>query len=332
MSEPVFSYGSIARSLFKNSLIRILFALTVLIELYDITALPAYLSTQKAHEAKAVADNASLRRKAEADLAEQKAINETQVAVNAKRKQLAEARKATALADKTRYEASLSGATSDYADTQAKYEAAAQEAQALLTKQAEEIQSTYNLYIERQKKAQADMAQLEAQEAALTNQLMNCHGIDIAQGRCGTSSNRSDQPDATERGQGDASIDHDSGPFHRGPLRVKSQLADGKLNMRDGPGQQHNVIAEIPLGTGNVRQLAACVRSDNAQSNYGWCKVQWNGTTGFISANGVDYAFEQPDSEFYGRCDRDYQGMDVAFCKAQVTGALQAGDRSLPVE
>ena len=71
MSEPVFSYGSIARSLFKNSLIRILFALTVLIELYDITALPAYLSTQKAREAKAVANNASLRRKAEADLAEQ---------------------------------------------------------------------------------------------------------------------------------------------------------------------------------------------------------------------------------------------------------------------
>ena len=331
MSEPVFSYGSIARSLFKNSLIRILFALTVLIELYDITALPAYLSTQKAREAKAVADNASLRRKAEADLAEQKAINETQVAVNAKRKQLAEARKATALADKTRYEASLSGATSDYADTQAKYEAAAQEAQALLTKEAEEIQSTYNLYVERQKKAQADMAQLEAQEAALTNQLMNCHGIDIAQGR--VARHRTGPINRTLRNASRATRASitTAGRFTGGRC-VKSQLADGKLNMRDGPGQQHNVIAEIPVGAGNIRQLAACVRSDNGRSNFGWCKVQWNGATGFVSANGVDYALEQPDSEFYGRCDRDYQGMDIAFCKAQVTGALQAGDRSLPVE
>lgn len=57
----------------------------------------------------------------------------------------------------------------------------------------------------------------------------------------------------------------------------ENPLNQGKLNLRDGPGVRHGVIAELPIGT-LLRQIAACVGSDDGVSLYPWCKVDWNGT------------------------------------------------------
>jgi hypothetical protein len=168
------SWRSLPKALLKNPLVRVIVMLAVLIELYDTTALPAFTATQQARSTKAVAENAVLRQRAEADLAQQKAINEGEVAKNAARKQRAEARKMTAIASKTRYDAAIATAISGYAGMQAKFAAKAQEAQADLTRQGEQIQNELNAYVERRKKAEADMAEIEAEAQNINNDLARC--------------------------------------------------------------------------------------------------------------------------------------------------------------
>jgi hypothetical protein len=164
------SWRSLPKALLRNRLVQVMVVLAALIELYDTAALPAFTATQNARATRAVAENAALRQKAEAGLAEQKAINEGQVAKNAARKQRAEARKMTALAEKTRYESAIAKAISDFAGIQAKFAAKAQEAQADLTKQGEQIQNELNVYVERRRKAEAEQAELEAEAAKITSQ------------------------------------------------------------------------------------------------------------------------------------------------------------------
>jgi hypothetical protein len=65
----------------------------------------AYLNTQKAFEAKAVADNALLRQQSEGEIAEQKARTELETARNAAERQKAEAEKAEADAVKAEADA-----------------------------------------------------------------------------------------------------------------------------------------------------------------------------------------------------------------------------------
>jgi uncharacterized protein (DUF3084 family) len=176
MSDAVsgFGFSDIPRRLLKNRLIWALALISCAIELYDVALLPAFTSTQKARETTAVAENAVMRQRAEADLAEAKAVNETEVAHNAERRQRAEARKAAATADKTKYEAQIADAVSRYARVQSEYEAKAQEAQATLVKQAEEIQNRLNVYVERRKKAEADSAGLEALAVKLGDAFTRC--------------------------------------------------------------------------------------------------------------------------------------------------------------
>ena len=178
MSDPLlgFGYGDIPRRLLRNRFIWVLAIISCVIELYDVALLPAFTSTQKARETTAVAENAVMRQAAEANLAEAKAVNETEVARNAERKQSAEAHKASATADKTKYEAQIAAATSDYAGVQSQYEAKAQDAQATLMKQAEDIQNILNIYVERRKKAEADSAELEALAAKIGDVYTRCGG------------------------------------------------------------------------------------------------------------------------------------------------------------
>ena len=84
----------------------------------------------KAIETKATADNATLKQKAEAELAEQKAINETQIAKYAERKQRADAKKATADAEKADSDAIIAREAANNAEVKARAEADAQVAEA----------------------------------------------------------------------------------------------------------------------------------------------------------------------------------------------------------
>lgn len=68
--------------------------------------------------------------------------------------------------------------------------------------------------------------------------------------------------------------------------RVVSELRDGRLSLRDGPGIRHAKLAEMPAGD-LVRQLAPCVNSDDGVTTQPWCKVDYNGTTGWASMSGL---------------------------------------------
>ena len=70
-------------------------------------------------------------------------------------------------------------------------------------------------------------------------------------------------------------------------FRVISELADGKLNLRDGPGTRHGIIAELPVGT-LLHQIGACVGSDDGITRDPWCKVDWDGTKGWASSSGLE--------------------------------------------
>ena len=67
-------------ALLKNRWAQLFLAIFALLELYNHGAIPAFISTQKSSETRAIAENATLRQKAEAELAEWKAITETQIA------------------------------------------------------------------------------------------------------------------------------------------------------------------------------------------------------------------------------------------------------------
>lgn len=69
-------------------------------------------------------------------------------------------------------------------------------------------------------------------------------------------------------------------------LRVISEFPNGKISLRGGPGVTHQKLDEIPAGS-ILRQLAPCVPTDDGRTRYPWCKVQWNGATGWVSASGV---------------------------------------------
>jgi hypothetical protein len=69
-------------------------------------------------------------------------------------------------------------------------------------------------------------------------------------------------------------------------FRVISDASDGKLNLRDGPGIRHAVLAEMPVGA-VLRKIGACVHSDDGVTHDPWCKVDWNGTKGWASSSGL---------------------------------------------
>jgi hypothetical protein len=158
------SFRDIPKELLRNRFLQILVAIAALIEIYNLAVITSYTSTQKAREITAVAENAVLRQEAEANLAEAKAINETQVAQYAERRQAAEARKAVAVAEKTKYEAVVAEATATYAEMHAQAEAEAQELQADLVSQQEQIQSQLNSYVERRKYVEAELAEAKARD------------------------------------------------------------------------------------------------------------------------------------------------------------------------
>ena len=75
-------------------------------------------------------------------------------------------------------------------------------------------------------------------------------------------------------------------------LRVKSEESGGKLNLRDGPGRRHGIITELPAGT-LLRKVGACVQSDDGVTRDPWCKVDWNGRTGWASSRGLERYTQQ---------------------------------------
>lgn len=369
-ATPRASFRDIPRDLLRNRVLQVLVAIAALIEIYNLAVITSYTSTQKAREITAVAENAVMRQEAEANLAEAKAINETQVARYAERRQAAEGRKATAIADKTRYEAAVAEATARYAEIHAKAEAEAQELQADLVNQQEQIQTQLNSYVERRKYAEAEKAEAKA---GIINSFANRSATGsrsdfdrecadkfeslwtvyeaistvwegeaikakflIHKARCGITAAQVQRfQKEAQRMAANAERDFCKTPpplqkyllpetaellkrapncsayatalneqpaqpaeaFGSGPgvpssqsgvsFRVKSEVSDGKLNLRDGPGMRHDIIVEMPVGA-LLRQIGDCTGSDDGVTRDPWCNVDWNGTKGWASSSGLE--------------------------------------------
>ena len=75
-------------------------------------------------------------------------------------------------------------------------------------------------------------------------------------------------------------------PF-RGAFRIRSDVSQGILNMRSGPGQRHRIVTAIPAGSGGV-SIAKCRAPDDGRSHYRWCNAKWKSYVGWVSQNGIE--------------------------------------------
>ncbi|SRR5579883_2893583 len=156
-------------ALLRDRRVQLFLAVFALLELYNHGAIPAFINTQKGIETKAIAENATLRQKAEAELAEWKAITETQIAKFAERKQRADARKATADARKTEAEEIIARETAKNSDVKAKAEAEAMEGEAAIKEQQVIVERERANQARRLNQAQATEAEYKAIFAAFGN-------------------------------------------------------------------------------------------------------------------------------------------------------------------
>jgi serine/threonine protein kinase/uncharacterized protein YraI len=72
------------------------------------------------------------------------------------------------------------------------------------------------------------------------------------------------------------------GPLSIGFYSIAWNIPEGYQNVRTGPGQKHPVVGRIPAGTKGV-EVGSCRPADDGMSQYEWCQVNWNRTTGWTS-------------------------------------------------
>ncbi|MFZ1110285.1 MAG: hypothetical protein WAN43_18295 [Rhodomicrobium sp.] len=174
MTEPsIQRRRDLPAALLRNKWVQLFAALLALLELYNHGAIPAFITTQKGVETRAIAENAALRQKAEAELAEWKSITETQIATYAGRKQRADARKATADARKAQSEQIIAGETAKNSAVKAKAEAEALEGEAAIKEQQVIVERERANQAERLNQAQATDAEYKAIFAAMGNWIAN---------------------------------------------------------------------------------------------------------------------------------------------------------------
>jgi len=65
-----------------------------------------------------------------------------------------------------------------------------------------------------------------------------------------------------------------------------------KTALRAGPGRQHKVLAYIPEGD----------KIDMRDCKKGWCRVRWNGKSGYASYSSIDYEDDYEECVYYGVC------------------------------
>ena len=167
------SLRNLPAAILKNRWAQLFLAVFALLELYNHGAIPAFTTTQKSLETQAIADNAALRQKAEAELAEWKSLTETQIAKYAERKQRAEARKATAEARKAEADQIIARETANNSPVKAKAEAEALEGEAAIKEQQVIIERERANQAERLNQAQALEAEYKAVFLVLGNWITN---------------------------------------------------------------------------------------------------------------------------------------------------------------
>lgn len=322
--RAAFPFLKISREILANRWLYGLFIVFAILAAFNLALAPAYISTQKAREEMAIADNAALLQQAQAAVVEQQAITQTELAKNAERKQKSDAKKAKAEALKAKAEQEIAAQTARNAAIMARAEADDQTTQAEIEKQTLVIKKEVARQAFRIKTAEAIHAEMEAAatQAGYIAQHHVITGADL-RGFLNNSLRGTNQPpgarleipqppekfdfeDPAEKQTAAANIATPEKPTLAAPeqpheltspqsnfgtatvktFRVTSDFPDGKLSLRDGPGKQHSKLSEIPAGA-ILRQLAPCVNSDDGVTKFPWCKVDWNGTTGWVSSSGL---------------------------------------------
>lgn len=62
--------------------------------------------------------------------------------------------------------------------------------------------------------------------------------------------------------------------------------------LRAGPGAKHKVIAQIPEGD----------EIDMRDCKNGWCRVKWNGKSGYARYDSIDYEDDYADCVLFDIC------------------------------
>lgn len=159
MPDQERSHFSLAALLY-NRVTRILAILGALFVIY-IEGATAFVGTQKAIEAKAIADNAALKQKSEGELAAQQATTALETARNAAQRQRAEAEKAEADANKAEAEAITAREIARNAERKARADAETIKAEAELRKQKYIVAIETARNSARKQKADADRIEAE---------------------------------------------------------------------------------------------------------------------------------------------------------------------------
>ena len=65
-------------------------------------------------------------------------------------------------------------------------------------------------------------------------------------------------------------------------------VSQGYMNVRNGPGTNYKVLASAPAGTTfSWDGFAICVKRQDGKVGPDWCKVNYNGVTGWVSKAGL---------------------------------------------
>lgn len=70
--------------------------------------------------------------------------------------------------------------------------------------------------------------------------------------------------------------------------RVKSLVSGGYINLREGPGLDQSVVAEIPAGESIIVDESDCRPGSDGRTRYPFCRVTWKGHVGWASASGFE--------------------------------------------
>jgi hypothetical protein len=69
--------------------------------------------------------------------------------------------------------------------------------------------------------------------------------------------------------------------------RVRQGISQGRQNVRRGPGTMHEIEFSMPAGASGIA-VTECRKPDDGGGNFDWCRVTWNGQSGWTSSNGLE--------------------------------------------
>ncbi|EPJ55955.1 MAG: hypothetical protein OFPI_01670 [Osedax symbiont Rs2] len=70
--------------------------------------------------------------------------------------------------------------------------------------------------------------------------------------------------------------------------RVPGNVSGNKMNVRAGPGLSHAVVGAIPGNSSDVRlYIDSCRQADDGRTRKPWCRINWQGLTGWTSVGGL---------------------------------------------